>query len=253
MLRRTHHISYVIGAAEHGSFRRAAAALGVHESAISRQIRDIEYRLGTRLFIRSPTGVQITAGGKAFVQRGREAITQIGLGRTEVRAIGQSNVGEIRIGVFSAVGAVFLSEPIAAVGAAHPELKPIFLDGDHAEHIGFLRHGSLDIAFITGTSNWPGCETQQMWIERVFVALPRSHCLWDRTEIGWKEIRAERPLVSEIPPGPEIHDYLIQRLSSLAHHPLIEHREVGRLNSLSFVALGRRLTLGKCSLFSAAS
>jgi len=237
------HINYVIAAADHGSFRRAAAALGVQESAISRRIRDLEDRLGAALFIRSAGGVQLTQAGKAFVQRGRQAITQIGLARTEVGAIGRGEAGEIRIGIFSAVGAGFLSELISVFGAANPTVRMTFVDGDQAEHVGALRLGKLDIAFVTGTAEWPGCETEQMWSERVFVALPEQHPLAAKDEVSWQDIGTERLIVSDVPPGPEIHDYLIQRLAELARHPLIEHHNVGRLNLLSLVALGRGLTL----------
>jgi hypothetical protein len=44
------HLRYVIAAAEQGSFRRAAQALGVQESAISRRIRDLKDEIGVALF-----------------------------------------------------------------------------------------------------------------------------------------------------------------------------------------------------------
>ena len=81
------HIKYVIAAADHGSFRRAAVALGVQESAMSRRIRDLEVQLGTALFIRSPSGVMLTHAGFQFVQRGRKALSEIGLAKAEVMAI----------------------------------------------------------------------------------------------------------------------------------------------------------------------
>ena len=237
------HINYVIAAADHGSFRRAAAALGVHESAISRRIRDLEIRLGAALFIRSAGGVQLTQAGKTFVQRGRQAMTQIGLARSEVGALGRGEAGEIKIGILSAVGAGFLSELISDFGAANATVRMTFVDGDQAEHVGALRLGELDIAFVTGNAEWPECETEQMWTERVYVALPEQHPLAAKEEVSWQDIGAERLIVSDVPPGPEIHDYLIQRLAELARHPLIEHHNVGRFNLLSLVALGRGLTL----------
>jgi DNA-binding transcriptional LysR family regulator len=149
------HINYVIAAADHGSFRRAAAALCIHESAISRRIRDLEIRLGAALFVRSAGGVHLTQAGRVFVQRGRQALTQIGLAKSEVGAIGRGDAGEIRIGVFSAVGGGFLSELISAFGAAVPAVRMTFVDGDQAEHIGALRRGDLDVAFVTGNAEWP--------------------------------------------------------------------------------------------------
>ena len=94
------HIQYVIAAADHGSFRRAAATLGVQESAISRRIRELEERLGTAFFIRSPSGVILTHAGKQFVQRGRKALSEIGLAKAEATAISRSEDGHVRIGIF---------------------------------------------------------------------------------------------------------------------------------------------------------
>ena len=71
------HFHYVIAAADHGSFRRAAIALGVQESAVSRRIRQLEERLGTTFFIRSSRGVELTQAGKKFVLRGRKALSEI--------------------------------------------------------------------------------------------------------------------------------------------------------------------------------
>jgi DNA-binding transcriptional LysR family regulator len=68
------HIHFVIAAADYGSFRRAALALGVQESAISRRIRELEERLGTTIFVRSSCGVRLTRAGMQFVQRGRKAL-----------------------------------------------------------------------------------------------------------------------------------------------------------------------------------
>ena len=62
------HLRYVVAAAECGSFRRAAKALGIQESAISRRIRDIEDEVGAAFFIRCSTGVILTHAGKKFVE-----------------------------------------------------------------------------------------------------------------------------------------------------------------------------------------
>ena len=109
------HIQYVIAAADHGSFRRAAAALGIQESAISRRIRELEERLGTAFFIRSPSGVALTHAGKQFVQRGRKALLEIGLARAEASAIGRGEDGHVRIGIFSSLASGFLSDLIESV------------------------------------------------------------------------------------------------------------------------------------------
>jgi DNA-binding transcriptional LysR family regulator len=48
------HLRYVVAAAEHGSFRRAAQALGLQQSAIGRRIRDLEDEIGAALESTAP-------------------------------------------------------------------------------------------------------------------------------------------------------------------------------------------------------
>lgn len=118
-----------------------------------------------------------------------------------------------------------------------------FIDGDPADHVSAIRQLRLDVAFITGTSSWSDCETKQLWTERVAVVLPRDHALCDKQEVDWQDLAGERFIVSNGAPGPKIHDYLVQRLAALGHHPDIHAQCVGRDNLLSLVAAGRGLTV----------
>jgi DNA-binding transcriptional LysR family regulator len=56
-------LRYAVAAAHHRSFRRAADALGVKQSTLSRCIRQMEDRLGIAVFERSSGGVRLTAAG----------------------------------------------------------------------------------------------------------------------------------------------------------------------------------------------
>lgn len=237
------HISYVIAAAEHGSFRRAAAVLGVQESAISRRVRDLEERLGAALFTRSSGGVQLTFSGKQFVERGRKALSQIGLARAEVAAMARGESGHVRIGIFSSLASGFLSDLIQTFGRRHGAVRLSFFDGNPAEHVAAVRQHQLDIAFITGISTWPSCESQHFWSERIFAVLPTDHPHASAPEIEFALLMDETFIVSEAAPGQEIHDYLVKRLADLGRHPDIQQQGVGRDNLMQLVALGRGLTV----------
>jgi len=237
------HIQYVVAAADHGSFRRAAIALGVQESAVSRRIREVEERLGTAFFIRSPGGVKLTHAGKQFVQRGRKALSEINLAKAEAMALGRCESGHIRIGIFSSLASGFLSDLIQSFGTHHSAVKMTFIDGNPTEHVAAVRHHQLDVAFITGTTEWLGCYSQHLWSERVYAVLPMHHPLADDAEVRIGDFVGQSFIVSESAPGEEIHDYLVQRLADLGHHPDIDQHGVGRDNLMRLVALGRGLTV----------
>ncbi len=237
------HIRYVVAASDHGSFRRAAAALGVQESAVSRRIRDVEERMGATFFIRSSSGVKLTDAGKQFVQRGRKALSEIGMAKAEVSAIGRGEGGRVRIGIFSSLASGFLSELVQAFSERHGAVQLTFVDGNPAEHLAAIRHHQLDVAFITGTGPWQGFASQHLWSERIFAVLPVHHPRAGDLKVNFEDLADEPFMVSEAAPGEEIHDYLVQRLASLGRHPDIHQHLVGRDNLMQLVALGRGLTV----------
>jgi DNA-binding transcriptional LysR family regulator len=67
----------VIAAAEHGSFRQAATALNIKQSALSRRIRHLEGQLGVSLFERSSGGVRLTPAGASMAQASRRLFGEI--------------------------------------------------------------------------------------------------------------------------------------------------------------------------------
>jgi DNA-binding transcriptional LysR family regulator len=122
-------------------------------------------------------------------------------------------------------------------------VKLSFADGNPAEHVAAVRQRQLDVAFLTGLTSWPDCQSQHLWSERIFAVLPSHHAHADDREISFGDLAGETFLVSESAPGEEIHDYLVQRLADLGHHPEIQQQAVGRDNLMQLVALGRGLTV----------
>lgn len=236
-------IRYFLAAADHGSLRKAGIALGIHESAISRRIRDLEDQLGASLFQRHSGGVFLTLAGQRFLVRVRKGLQQIDAGAKDVAAIGRVENGRIRIGIFSSLASGFLRDLFAAYDRQHEDVQIELIDGNPAEHVAAVRQLQIDVAFITGTAEWSDCETEHLWSERVFVVLPSEHRLCAKEQLDWVDLAGEGFTVSDAAPGPEIHDYLVQRLADLGQHPEIHPQYVGRDNILSLVAVGRGLTL----------
>lgn len=237
------HLRYFISAAEHGSFRKAAAAIGIQESAISRRVRDLEDQLGASLFNRHNGGVHLTFAGERFLGRARDIIRNVGNGVEDVASIGRSEDGRVRIGIYSSIASGFLAELLRAYEDHDPNVDIEIIEGNPAEHVAAIRQLRLDVAFVTGTRGWSGCETAHLWSERVFAVLPDGHVLAEREELQWQDLMEQAFIVSDTAPGQEIYDYLVQRLADLGRHPTIRVQYIGRDNLLPMVTLGRGLTI----------
>lgn len=237
------HLRYVIAAAEQGSFRRAAMAAGVRESAISRRIRDLEDEIGATLFIRHRSGVTLTHAGQKFLTRARKAVNQIGYAAKDAGVIGRGEEGVVRIGIFSSLASGFLAELLRAYDDRHPRIRPDVVEGDPSQHAAAVQQHRIDVAFLTGHPTVMGCDVAHLWNERVFVALSQGHELAGQEEIAWSDLRDRHFIVSEAEPGPEIHDYLVKHLADLGHHPSVERCLVYRDTLMHLVSLGRGLSL----------
>lgn len=237
------HLRYFIAAAERGSFRRAAKALEIQESAVSRRIRDLEDELGAALFIRHNGGVHLTQAGQRFFVRACKVITQIGHAAMDVGSFGRGEAGTVRIGIFSSLSSGFLANLLRAYAAANPNIRSDLIEGGPSRHIAAIQRHHLDVAFLTGEPTADGCDLIHLWNERVFVALPNGDGLSRNREISWTDLRDRHFIVSEADPGPEIHDYLVKHLADLGRHPNVERYSVGRENLMNLVAMGQGLTL----------
>lgn len=237
------YLRYVLVTAEKGSFRQAAIELGVWESTISRGIHDLEDEIGVALFIRYAGGVKLTNAGNRFIDHVRAATDRLEYAIKDAGAAGRGEVGDVRIGILSSLGAGFLADLLQAYQAKNPLIHLKFIEGGAAEHIAAVQCHQLDVAFLAGEPIAHGCETTKLWKERVYVVLPRNHNLKKRAEFDWSDLRDQHFIVSQTNPGQEIHDYLVTHLAMFGCHPYVEQCRVGRDNLMKLVALGQGLTI----------
>ena len=69
--------------AQHRSFRKAAAELGVTPSAMSQTVRAFEARIGAALLIRTTRSVGLTEAGQRFLERAAPAFDELGRRRRD--------------------------------------------------------------------------------------------------------------------------------------------------------------------------
>jgi DNA-binding transcriptional LysR family regulator len=112
-----------LGVAQHRSFRRAAAELGVTPSAISQAVRALEARVGAALFIRTTRSVGLTEAGERFISRAKPAFEELVAASEAARELGQRPAGLLRLSVPRAVVPILLEPLIASFSQAYPEVE----------------------------------------------------------------------------------------------------------------------------------
>src|ERR1700756_721174 len=112
-----------LSVAQHRSFRKAAAELGVTPSAISQAVRVLEARIGAALFIRTTRSVGLTEAGERFLSRAKPAFEELVAAGEVARGLGQRPAGLLRLSVPRAVIPILLEPLIASFCQANPEVE----------------------------------------------------------------------------------------------------------------------------------
>lgn len=104
------------------SFTRAAAKLGVSQSALSHTIRRLEQRLELQLLARTTKSVAPTAAGAALLKDLSPALEQIDRALNKARSVRHRPAGRLRIVMSRSAAAMVLLPRLTAFAEAYPDI-----------------------------------------------------------------------------------------------------------------------------------
>ncbi|WP_211165936.1 LysR family transcriptional regulator [Azoarcus sp. TTM-91] len=131
-----------------GSVRHAAERLYVTPSALLRRIQDIEFDLGTPLFERNASGVQLTAAGELFIGWVRTQNAELQRVCSQIEELSGLRRGEIRIHVSQAAARSLLLEEINRFRAQHPLVKFKVTVSDHDTAMRAMTQYETDLILV---------------------------------------------------------------------------------------------------------
>lgn len=144
-------------AARHLSFTAAAAELGMTQAAVSYQIKVLEERAGTPLFLRRPRQVVLTEAGQKLAPAVTQAFGLIGEAYAAVRGGAD---GVLNVSTLLTFAANWLAQHLGLFQLAHPALA---VRVDTSNRIVDFAREDIDIAIRSGGGNWPGMETHMLF------------------------------------------------------------------------------------------
>jgi len=168
-------------AARLSSFTRAADELAVTQGAISRQIRNLEQRLGVTLFVRGDRGVRLTPSGQHYDTVVRDALQRIARATAEIAV--RSDAGPITVGATSAIASLWLMPRLTGFRRREPDLDIRVLASDRD-----LERASDEVDLVIEYARRPvsGTDVRLLFEEDIFpVCSPeylRDHVVPRRPE-----------------------------------------------------------------------
>ena len=111
---------------ELGGFTRAAKALGLPTSSVSRSVSQLEEELGVRLLQRTTRTVRLTEAGEAYAARAQAGLQVLGEAEHEVRAFGSQLGGRVRVTAASDMSS-YLADFAREVATKYPKIALEFV------------------------------------------------------------------------------------------------------------------------------
>lgn len=116
-------LAVFIAVAEEGSFTRAAAKLGLSQSALSYAVRMLEQRLKLRLISRTTRSMSLTDAGERLLNSLRPAFDHIDNELTALTALREKPAGTIRITTFRHAAKAVLWPVLTKIISEYPDIS----------------------------------------------------------------------------------------------------------------------------------
>jgi LysR family transcriptional regulator, hca operon transcriptional activator len=194
------HLRYFVAVAEEGSLTVAAEKrLHTAQPSLSRQIRDLEYEVGVPLLTRSVHGVALTAGGRAFLDHARLALTQSEAAIEAARRAAQPAKQVFAMGFTTGQEVDWLPRATSLLRGELANIE-IRVSSDHsATLVNELLQGKLDIAIVRA-EKIPDIEIRVIAQEPLVAILPSDHRLARLKSVDVRDFAGETYIgISKVP------------------------------------------------------
>lgn len=164
-------LGYFVTTAELESISRAAEALNITQSPLSRQIQDLEARLELKLFDRVKQRVRLTSDGRKFLPQAKALLEAGRRCEAAAAALAAGQVGPVRVGyVDAAVHTGLVIRLLHDLRASAPDLRVELLSLRSAAQLEMLCDGRIDLALThSAPAAAAGLLTTRKLVEEPYV------------------------------------------------------------------------------------
>ena len=211
-------LRYFIEVAEREHISEAAIHLHVAQSAVSRQIANLENELGVELFERVGRNVKLTPIGKIFLQHSNTALQAIDYAKKQIDEYINPEKGSIKIGFPTSLAGHLLPTVISAFKKEHPNVAFHLRQGSYDHLINAVRNRELNLAFLGPLpSKDDTIKSTILFTESFSVLVPINHPLSKRKSVPIIDLRNEDFVL--FPDGYVLNKIVVEACNSVGFTP----------------------------------
>lgn len=193
------HLKLVETVAKEGGLTKAANRLHVTQSALSHQLRDIEDKLGTPLFLRLNKKMLLTQAGERLLTSAPAVLDELKRAEEDIRQIALHREGILRISTECYTCYHWLPPVLKPFGREFPRVEVRIVADATRRPIEALLDGRLDLAITSAATRNQKLVFKPLFRDEMVVIVSPDHPLASRSYVTAKDFSSEHLLVYALP------------------------------------------------------
>jgi LysR family transcriptional regulator for metE and metH len=204
------HLRLVQAVADTGSLTQAGHVLHLTQSALSHQLRDVEDRLGTPLFLRIGKRLALTPAGARLLESARDVLAQLARTEDALRQLAGDRRGVLRFTTECYTCYHWLPPLLRRYRAAHPGVDlRIDVTATNAP-IRALLAGQLEAAIVTDPVRDRRIVTRPLFSDELVAVVSPDHPFARRAYVEARDFESVTLLAYSAPEDNTLHQKLLR-------------------------------------------
>ena len=182
--------------AQHGSYTRTAAALGLSQPAVSQHVRSLERHFGIKLVDLIGRRVTLTAAGSFLAERTARILDEIEATEREMRHYAGAATGELRLGSTITIGSYTLTPLLQRFRTTHPGILISVILQNTQSVAAMVKRRELDLALVEGALDDDELETVSYAEDKLALIVSPKHRFAGRRAPFGVRLLADEPFIS---------------------------------------------------------
>jgi LysR family transcriptional regulator for metE and metH len=189
------HLQMVSTVAAVGGLTKAGRHLHLSQSALSHQLRNVETRLGTPLFLRVGRRMVPTAAGAQLARSAQEILEALAGAEQAIQVLANGEQGRLRVRVAGHASYRWLPAVLKRYRVIHPAIDVRIPESTASDAVADLFAGAIDIAIGPGTTEEDHIHVEPLVRDEVVFAVAPTHRLAGRPFAGAADLGGDQVLV----------------------------------------------------------
>lgn len=191
-------LRYFLEIAREGSMTSAAEVLHVSQSALSKQMKDLENELGKKLFRRGSRNVSLTSEGILLCRRAEDILDMVDKTTEEFKAIDELQGGDVYLGCAESHLIAHIARKIKHFKERYPLFRYHTISGDRTVVLDRLDRGLLDFGVVVEMPDLDRYQYLELpGVDTWGVLMPKDHKLAEKQAIRVDDLYSEELICSE--------------------------------------------------------